>query len=80
MAPVGNIIRSNISVGGRWDGIQNAAKKYVTVENNLIDEDPHFVNADKGDYRLRPDSPAFALGFEPIPYELHFRQSEGQMA
>ena len=69
MAPVGNIIRRNISVGGRWDGIQSTAKKYVHVEKNLVDEDPHFVNADKGDYRLRSDSPAFAFGFEPIPYE-----------
>lgn len=69
MAPVGNIVRSNVCVGGRWDGIQNAARKYTTIENNLVDEDPHFVNAAKGNYRLRPDSPAFALGFEPIPYE-----------
>jgi len=31
--------------------------------------DPLFVNAATDDYRLRPESPAFALGFEPIPIE-----------
>jgi len=31
--------------------------------------DPLFVDADADDYRLQPDSPAFALGFEPIPVD-----------
>jgi hypothetical protein len=31
--------------------------------------DPRFVDAAAGDYRLQPDSPAFALGFEPIPID-----------
>jgi Right handed beta helix region len=29
--------------------------------------DPKFMNAEKDDYRLSPDSPAWKLGFEPIP-------------
>ena len=28
---------------------------------------PQFIDVAKGDYRLRPESPAFALGFQPIP-------------
>jgi hypothetical protein len=28
--------------------------------------DPLFVNPDQGDFTLKPDSPAFALGFQPI--------------
>jgi len=31
--------------------------------------DPLFVDAAGGDYRLKPDSPALALGFQPIPIE-----------
>lgn len=30
---------------------------------------PNFVRPDRDDYRLRPDSPALGLGFEPLPIE-----------
>jgi hypothetical protein len=31
--------------------------------------DPRFVDPEHDDFRLQPDSPAFALGFQPIPVE-----------
>lgn len=68
-APKGNVIVRNVFAGGTWDGIQKEAKPYLKIENNLVDEDPRFVDRENQDFRLRDDSPAFALGFEPIPVE-----------
>ena len=38
-------------------------------DRNSVIADPLFVNVDQGDYRLRPESPAWKLGFKPIPFE-----------
>jgi len=38
-------------------------------DTDSVAADPQFVNPDKDDYRLKPSSPAFKLGFEPIPVE-----------
>jgi len=38
-------------------------------DRNSIVADPLFVDAENDDYRLKPDSPAWKLGFEPIPVE-----------
>jgi len=68
-APEGNLIARNISFNGRWDNIAVDAAEYVRVEDNLVDIDPHFVNAKSMDFQLRDDSPAFKLGFEHFPIE-----------
>jgi hypothetical protein len=69
MAPKGNVIERNICVGGRWGEFEAKAKPFVLFRDNLLDEDPLFVNAPGRDFRLRDDSPAFRLGFQPIPME-----------
>ncbi len=38
-------------------------------DTHSVVADPLFVDAEHDDYRLQPDSPAFALGFEPIPVD-----------
>ena len=38
-------------------------------DRNSVVADPLFVDPDNDDYRLRPDSPAYKLGFKPIPVE-----------
>ncbi len=39
------------------------------LDTHSVMADPLFVDADADDYRLKPESPAFALGFEPIPVD-----------
>ncbi len=39
------------------------------LDQHSIVADPLFVDPDHADYRLRPESPALKLGFQPIPVE-----------
>ena len=39
------------------------------MDRHSLVADPRFVAADQDDYRLRRDSPAWKLGFQPIPVE-----------
>lgn len=43
--------------------------KKLGFEHHTVIADPLFVNPRKDDYRLKPNSPAFKLGFKPIPVE-----------
>ena len=69
MAPLGNLIARNICVRGRWGDFETAAKPMVTFQNNLLDQDPRFVDADHQNFQLKDDSPAYKLGFQRIPLE-----------
>jgi len=77
-APKGNRVARNISIGGRWDEVGVGARKYQSIKNNLLNTDPGFVNPDRirddrepcpTDFALKPDSPAFAVGFRPLPLD-----------
>lgn len=67
--PAGNVLARNISVRSDfltlWN-IPEEIQRLVTGEDNLTEDDPGLVAPEKGDFRLRNDSPALAVGFRPI--------------
>ena len=67
--PKRNRIVRNVCVGGKWEDIDAATRKFQAIENNLTDQDPQFVDSDVRDFRLKSSSPAFRIGFRPIPVE-----------
>jgi hypothetical protein len=52
-----------------WDDIEPKIRSLVQIEDNLINEDPRFVDPQAGNFQLREDSPAWKLGFQRIPVE-----------
>ncbi|MBN1344073.1 MAG: right-handed parallel beta-helix repeat-containing protein [Phycisphaerae bacterium] len=52
-----------------WEHIEAKIRPLVKLEDNLINEDPKFVDEKAGDFQLRADSPAWGLGFQRIPIE-----------
>lgn len=67
--PKGNRIARNIVVGGEGLRIVNEAEPWVDLEDNFLKGDPRFMDSQNSDFRLRPDSPAWGLGFKPLPLD-----------
>lgn len=69
-SPKGNIVAHNVCWGGKWDtDIVSEAKPLLDMKDNLVQEDPHFVDLEKQNFRLKADSPAFKMGFKEIPFD-----------
>jgi hypothetical protein len=67
-ATLGNIIQNNISYSNTaWIGWFYGAQTNVAVANNFTSGDPQFVNYAQRQFGLATNSPAWALGFQPIP-------------
>lgn len=43
--------------------------EYMVIQDNLTDQDPCFVDPDGENFQLKPNSPAYELGFKTIPVE-----------
>jgi len=54
---------------GWWNDIYGKAKPLIKLEDNLVNEDPKFVDEKNCNFQLRDDSPAWKLGFKRIPIE-----------
>jgi len=67
--PKRNRIVRNISVGGKWEDIHGGTRKFQVIQDNLLQGDPQFVNPENLDFRLKSTSPAFQIGFQPIPVD-----------
>jgi len=76
----GNAVVRNICVGGRWlDLLDGLKEQDVVLKDNLVDQDPGFVDAANHDYRLKENSPALRLGFQQIPIErIGLKRSPGR--
>ncbi len=67
--PLGNVIERNLCTRSTWLELPGVKREWLTIRNNLTEEDPRFIDPAKGDFRLREDSPAWKLGFVRIPVE-----------
>jgi len=72
--PENNVVACNICVGKWLNVYWHASPQMLRLENNLTEGDPRFVESpsDKSSaksFALRPDSPAWKLGFQKIPVE-----------
>ena len=67
-AAVGNRVVRNVCLGP-WTQLSGGTEQLIEFQDNLVGEDPRFVDRRQGDFRLRPDSPAWQLGFQKIPWE-----------
>jgi parallel beta-helix repeat protein len=61
---VDNVALHEATIMDEWDAWQAQG-----MDRDSLVADPLFIDAAKDDYRLRSESPALTLGFEPIPIE-----------
>jgi hypothetical protein len=74
--PPGNVlVAHNICVGSQLLKITWGAKEGMAEsKDNLVGVDPLFADPAQGNFRLQPDSPAYKIGFAPIPFDQIGRQ------
>ncbi len=67
--PEGNVIAHNVCVGNWLNITWNAKPELFDVRDNFVSTDPMQVAPAADGFRLPKDSPAWKLGFQPIPLD-----------
>lgn len=62
-AEISDLHLDEVEPASEWEAWQMAG-----VDAQSVVADPLFVDPDRGDFTLKPDSPALKLGFKPIPF------------
>lgn len=62
-AEISDLRLEEVEPATEWEAWQKAG-----ADTHSVVADPLLVDAERGDFTLRPDSPALKLGFEPIPF------------
>jgi hypothetical protein len=69
MAPKGNFVDKNITWKCEGNSIEGKAAPYVNWGTNLVEVDPRFEDERGANWNLKPESPAWAMGWKRIPTE-----------
>jgi len=71
----GNVIENNVIIGELWEDLYwiniywFARWQQQEVRDNFVTEDSEQVGGPETGFRLPKDSPAWGMGFEPIPFD-----------
>ena len=63
-----NLYRVPEGVAAMFNGKPFSEWQASGQDQHSVFADPQFVHVESDDFRLKPDSPAFGLGFEPLDY------------
>jgi len=68
LIPEGTVISNNIVYNTTPTYQYNSWDPYLAISNNLTSIDPLFVDSANNNFNLQGGSPAYALGFQDIPF------------